>query len=64
MKKPKTVFFRGADGKWRWSLVAANGRKLCTPGESFSSKAKAEQNYYAVMDTMEALYDEPRMVYL
>lgn len=43
--QPKVVFFRSADRKWRWSLVASNGRKLCTPGESFSSKAKAEQNY-------------------
>jgi len=46
MKKPKVVFFKDESGKWRWSLVAANGRKLCTPGESFSSRFKAEQNYY------------------
>lgn len=46
MKQPRVKFFKGADKKWRWSLIAANGRKLCTPGESFSSKFKAEQNYY------------------
>ena len=48
MKQPKVVFFKDTDNKWRWSLVASNGRKLCTPGESFSSKFKAEQNYYLV----------------
>jgi len=48
MKKAKVVFFRAADKKWRWSLVAANGRRLCTPGESFSSRRKAEQNFYLV----------------
>lgn len=45
MKQPKVVFFKDAKKKWRWSLVAANGRRLCTPGESFSSKFKAEENY-------------------
>jgi len=48
MKQPKVVFFRGEDKKWRWRLVASNGRKLCAPGESFSSKGKAEGNFEAV----------------
>lgn len=51
-KKPKVVFFKGEDQQWRWSLVAANGRKLCTPGESFSSRYKAEQNYSTVHCTL------------
>lgn len=46
--QPKVVFFKGKDRKWRWSLVASNGRKLCTPGESFSSKRRAEGNFDAV----------------
>lgn len=46
---PKVVFFKGADKKWRWRMVANNGRKLCTPGESFSSRAKAEYNFDAVV---------------
>ncbi len=51
-RTPKVVFFKGKDKKWRWSLVAANGRKLCTPGESFSSRFKAEQNYYLVQKVL------------
>lgn len=59
-RKPKVIFFKGKDKKWRWSLVAANGRKLCTPGESFSSRAKAEGNYSTVVCT---LISYPREVY-
>lgn len=59
MKEPKVKFFKDAKKKWRWSVVAANGRKLCTPGESFSSKFKAEQNYYL---TRKLLTTELRMV--
>ena len=28
-------------GKYRWRLVAANGRKVASSGESFSSKSDA-----------------------
>jgi len=45
---PKVVFFKGADKKWRWRMVATNGRNLCTPGESFSSRGKAEHNFECV----------------
>lgn len=61
MKKPKVVFYKDESGGYRWSLVAANGRKLCTPGESFSSKRKAEDNYRAVLVIMR--HEFPRMVY-
>lgn len=56
----KVKFFKGADGQWRWSLVATNGRKLCTPGEGFSSKAAAEKNFRLVVDvlTLEWLHIE------
>ena len=59
MKSPKVVFFKDSDRKWRWKLVAANGRKLCTPGESFSSKRAAEVNYSTVVCT---LNENPREV--
>jgi uncharacterized protein YegP (UPF0339 family) len=60
MKKPKVVFFKDADGKWRWSLIADNGRKLCTPGESFSNISNAERNFYAVTCTLNR---NPKAVY-
>jgi uncharacterized protein YegP (UPF0339 family) len=65
MKNPKVVFFKDAKKKWRWSLVAANGRKLCTPGESFSSKFKAEQNYELVATLLfnDRLNDSVNRVY-
>ncbi len=48
MKQPKVIFYKGADKKWRWKMVASNGRKLCSPGESFSSYRKAVGNWYLV----------------
>jgi uncharacterized protein YegP (UPF0339 family) len=48
----KVKFFKGADGQWRWSLVAGNGRKLCTPGEGFSSLTAAENNLRLVRTTL------------
>lgn len=53
-KQPKVVFFKGADKKWRWTLVAKNGRKLCTPGESFSGLSKAEGNFDTVCAVLKA----------
>ncbi len=51
-RTPKAVFFKDAQNKWRWRLVAVNGRILCTPGESFSSRFKAEQNYCLVQKVL------------
>ena len=50
-RQPKVLFFRDDSPKrqWRWTLVASNGRRLCTPGESFSSKTKAQQNFDTVV---------------
>lgn len=50
-RKPKVIFYKGADKKWRWRMVAANGRKLCSPGESFSSKRWASENFSNVAAT-------------
>lgn len=47
--KPKVEFFKSANKKWRWRLVASNGRKLCTPGEDFSSRRAARENCARVM---------------
>ena len=49
---PRVEFFKGADKLWRWRMVAANGRKLCTPGESFSSRTKAKYNFDCVYEVM------------
>lgn len=35
--------FEDASGKWRWRLIAANGRKIATSGESFYSRADARR---------------------
>ena len=31
--------YKNSAGKWSWRLKAANGRKVATAGESFSSRA-------------------------
>lgn len=36
--------------QWRWRLVASNGRRLCTPGESFTRRAACLNNIAAVLD--------------
>jgi len=56
-KLPKVVFFKGEDKKWRWRMVATNGRKLCTPGESFSSLWKAEHNFECVYQVLYEMHD-------
>jgi uncharacterized protein YegP (UPF0339 family) len=55
MRKPKIQFFKSAAGKWRWRLVAVNGRVLCTPGEDFSSRAKARHNLDCVRSALVTL---------
>jgi uncharacterized protein YegP (UPF0339 family) len=37
----KFVLFKDKGGKWRWHLIARNGRKTATSGESFSKKGNA-----------------------
>ena len=41
-------FFKDSTDHWRWRVIASNGRGICIPGESFSSKAKAEKNFKRV----------------
>lgn len=52
MKYPRVVFYMGLNDKWRWRMLAKNGRIICTPGESFSSKAKAEHNFDCVANAI------------
>jgi uncharacterized protein len=32
-----------SSGNWYWHLIASNGQKVATAGESFASKANAER---------------------
>ena len=43
MQEP--VYYQDEVGLWRWKVKAANGKVIDTSSESFSSKAKAENNY-------------------
>lgn len=40
-RKPRFQAFKDAAGRWRWRLVAGNGEKVATSGESFSSHSNA-----------------------
>lgn len=43
-EKRRFEIFEGADGAWRYRLVAIeNGRIVSTSGESFDSKSNAER---------------------
>ncbi len=35
------VLYRDQASQWRWTLIAANGRKLADSGESYHNKADA-----------------------
>lgn len=39
----KFEFPLDAAGKYRWRLVASNGEKIATSGESFASRANAKR---------------------
>jgi uncharacterized protein YegP (UPF0339 family) len=39
--RSETFLDRG--GKWRWRLIAANGRRVATSGESFRDRWNAER---------------------
>jgi uncharacterized protein YegP (UPF0339 family) len=40
-RKPRFEPFLDAAGNWRWRLIAANGEKVATSGESFYSRSDA-----------------------
>jgi hypothetical protein len=57
-RQPKVIFFKGADKKWRWRMVAKNGRNICSPGESFSSHSKARYNFNCLLYVIASGWDE------
>jgi uncharacterized protein YegP (UPF0339 family) len=44
----KFKIFRDVSGSYRWRLVASNGEKVATSGESFASRANARRAADAV----------------
>lgn len=48
MKAPLLTFFAAKTGplaqRWRWRLVAKNGRIVASSGEGFRTRGGAEQN--------------------
>lgn len=46
MKRARFKVYRSNDG-WRWRLIAANGKIVCT-GEAHSTKGKAERAMLAM----------------
>lgn len=50
-RKPKFELFKDTANNWRWRLKAANGAKIATSGESFSSKYSAKRAAQNVKDT-------------
>ena len=59
MQKKATIkYYRDVAGKWRWKLVASNGRNLCCPGESFASKRNARDNVRRIAGFF-YLYEHP-----
>ena len=44
------VIYKDAAGNWRWRLVASNGQKIASSGESFDSKFNAKRAAELVRD--------------
>lgn len=42
-KQPKVVIYQRPDGKWGWSLIAANGRKVGPGGQGFATERNAKR---------------------
>lgn len=50
-KKPALIYaFEDERGFWRWRASSANGQKIATSGESFSSKTAAERAIDTVLE--------------
>jgi uncharacterized protein YegP (UPF0339 family) len=47
----KLVVYPDRTKKWRWKLMAANGQKVASSGESFDSKANAKRAAQAMKRT-------------
>lgn len=57
-KKGRIEIYKSKTGnksqRWRWRIVASNGRALAASSEGFQSKAKVLKNFYRVADVMKA----------
>ena len=49
----KFEIYKGTDGKWRWRLLARNGRILADSGEGYARKAQVT----AIVDKVVAAID-------
>ena len=56
-KQAKLVVYKDRAKKYRWKLIGANGRKVASSGESFSSKTAA---VLAAMRVSRVLHDASR----
>ncbi len=54
MRRARVHIYQAKDG-WRWRLVAANGRILCS-GEAHTRKRDAERAAQTVQDTIRGLW--------
>jgi uncharacterized protein len=45
------VLYRDAALQWRWTLYAANERKIANSGEGYHNKADAQHGIVLVMNT-------------
>lgn len=53
MRHPRFVVYQDKQKKWRWKLVAKNGRQVATSGEWFArNKAGAIRAVWTAVDTM------------
>lgn len=44
----KFELYKGSDSQYRWRLKSANGQVIATAGESYTTKASAENGIAAV----------------
>lgn len=47
-RRAKYEVYCDVGGKWRWRLIAPNGRIICDSAEGYSSRAEAEQAFFRV----------------
>jgi hypothetical protein len=58
----KLVVYPDRTKKWRWKLLAANGQKVASSGESFETKANAKRAAQSMQRTAakaEVVVEEP-----
>ena len=43
-KVPIFEIYKDTEEKWRWRLIANNGKIICVPGEAFETQENAKAN--------------------